>query len=219
MRRVGLLVFLVVLLVTAAWWMFLIGPRNARISDARDDLVTAQDAEQRLRVQIRQLQEIRDREVEYLAAMGSLESLIPERPLLDEFIEQISALAVDSDVDLQALTPSVPSPTEEGGDLREIAVSAQVEGQFFEILGFLFGLNEMERLVRIDGISLASSQSETGGTILSAALDLRLFTLADLLPPLDDLALPGDDEATSTTTTSTTTTVPDGGSDASGVIP
>ena len=208
MRRVGLLAVLAILFITAAWWMFLISPRNGQIADQKDDLVVAQDTENRLRVQIRQLQEIRDREVEYLAALGQLEALIPERPLLDEFIEEIFALTNETGVDLQTLAPSLPSATEEGSELREIVISAQIEGEFFEVLGFLFGLNEMERLVRVDGIVVSSSETETGDTILAVGIEMRLFTLADLLPPLDDIAIPGDDGTT-------TTTAPAGDSEAS----
>jgi len=210
MRRVGLLAILAAVLVTAAWWMFLISPRNAQISEYEDDLVVAQDTEQRLRVQIRQLQEIRDREVEYTAALTQLEALIPERPLLDEFIEEIFALTNETGVDLQSLAPSLPVPTEEGADLREIIISAQIEGEFFEVLGFLFGLNEMERLVRVDGIAVTSSAVD-GETILSIGIEMHLFTLADLIPPLDDVVVPGE---------TTTTTVPSSEADASeGVSP
>jgi Tfp pilus assembly protein PilO len=163
-------------------------------------LVVAQDTEQRLRVQVRQLEEIRDREVEYLAALGQLESLIPERPLLDEFIEAIFALTNDTGVELQALSPSLPAVAGDDSDLREIAISAQIEGEFFEILGFLFGLNEMDRLVRVDGISASSSVDESGVTVLAVGVQMRLFTLADLLPPLDDIVIP-DAGGTDTTTT------------------
>lgn len=200
MRRVGLLVLLAMVFVTAAWWMFLVSPRNARIGELDDELVVAQDTEQRIRVQIRQLEEIRDREVEYLAAVGQLEALIPERPLLDEFIEAIFALTNETGVDLQSLSPSLPASTGAESDLREIAISAQIEGEFFEILGFLFGLNEMDRLVRVDGISVSSTVDESGVTILAVGIQMRLFTLADLLPPLDDIEIPVGNGDTTTTT-------------------
>jgi Tfp pilus assembly protein PilO len=200
MRRLGVLTLLGVLVVTALWWMFLISPRNASIGDLHDQLSAAVDTESRLRVQIAQLQEIRDREVEYQAALGKLNALIPDRPLLDEAIEQIYTLAGETGVDLQTLSPSVPAPAGEGSELREIDISAQVEGEFFELLGFLFGLSDMERLVRVDGISLSSTQDESGTTFLSASIDLRLFTTADLLPTIE----PAPSSDTTTTTTATT---------------
>ena len=188
MRRVGLLVALGVLVVTGAWWMFLISPKNGDIADLERELTTAIDAEQRLRVEINQLEAIRQAEVEYLAALGRLDALIPERPLLEDFIEQIYELTKETGVELQTLAPSVPSSPDDS-ELREVAVSVQIEGEFFEILGFLFGLNDMERLVRVDAIAVSSAADETGGTILSASVEVKLFTVADLLPILDEVEL------------------------------
>ena len=180
-RRAPLiLAVLGVLLVTFAWWAFLISPRNSQISDIDREKQAAVDTESRLRAQIVQLQEIRDREVEYLAAMRRLDSLIPERPLLEEFIEQIDQLALDTGVDLKTLSPSLPTPLVES-ELREILVSMQIDGRFFEVVGFLFGLNDMERLARVDAISVSSSTNEQG-TSLSVTLEVRLFTLADVVP-------------------------------------
>ena len=187
MRRLSLVVGLGVLLLTVGWWFFLVGPRNSRISHFQDERNAAVDSEQRLRVQIRQLQEIRDREIEYVAAVGRLDALIPERPHLEEFIEQVYALALSTGVELQTITPALPEVISDESELRHIAVSVQVEGEFFEVLGFLFGLGDMERLVRVDAVALASSAEEGVGEVLSAGIELRLFTMTDLLP--SDLAV------------------------------
>jgi Tfp pilus assembly protein PilO len=208
MRRVSIFVTLAVLLATVAWWFLLIGPRNSSIADLEDERFVAVDTEQRLRVQIRLLQDIRDREVEYAAAVGRLDALIPERPRLEEFIEQVYTLAGETGVDLQSLSPSVPAAATDGTDLRQISVSAQIEGEFFEILGFLFGLSDMERLVRVDGVALSSSTAEDGTTVLSASLELRLFTLADLLP-IEVPADGGSTDGSETTDTTVPTSVPE----------
>ena len=194
MRRVGLLVTLAVLVVTGLWWMFLISPKNGDIAGLEQQLFGAVDAEQRLRVQINELETIRQAEVEYLAGLGRLDALIPARPLLEEFIEQIYELTTETGVELQTLAPSVPSSLDDS-DLREVAVSVQIEGKFFELLGFLFGLSDMERLVRVDAISVSSSTEEGGGTILSASIEVKLFTLADLLPILEEVDLLTPDES------------------------
>ncbi len=146
----------------------------------------ARETQQRLEVQIRQLEEIRQSEVQYLAALGQLDALIPERPLLEDFIEQVFELTNDTGVELQTLSPSLPAPVE-GSELREVAVSLQIEGEFFELLGFLFGLSDMERLARVDSVAVASSATDTGETRLSAGIEVRLFTLSDLLPLVDEI--------------------------------
>jgi len=199
MRRIGLLATLGVLLVTVAWWMFLVSPKNGEIADLERDLNVAVDTEQRLKIQLSELETIRQSEVEYLAALGRLDALIPERPLLEEFIEQIHELTSETGVELLTLAPAFPELSEES-ELREVSVSAQIEGEFFEILGLLFGLNDMERLVRVDSIAVSSTLDEDGGTILSTSVQMQLFTLADLFPLLDEVdaltpdGVPGSDE-------------------------
>jgi Tfp pilus assembly protein PilO len=194
MRRAGIVVGLGVFLLTVAWWMLLISPKNSQIADLEDELNVAIGNEQLLRVTINELEAIRQAEVEYLAALGQLESLIPERPLLEEFIEQIHALTTDTGIDLQTLASSVPSISDDSL-LREISVSAQIEGEFFEILGFLFGLNDMERLVRVDAVAVSSSTDDVEGTVLSASVQMTLFTLADLIPLLEEVGTVAQDEA------------------------
>lgn len=197
MRRGWLLGGLGALLVLIVWWFLFISPRNADIADAEDALAAAQAQEQRLRAQIVQLEEIRTNEILYIDAINELQRLIPERPLLEQFIEEIDALAAASGVDLITLAPSLPR-SDEDTELREISLSAQIQGQFFEVMGFLFGLSDMQRLVRVDGIALSSTEVE-GETELAVSLDLRLFTLSDLLPA--EVDLPDAPETDTTTTT------------------
>lgn len=198
MRRWVLLALLLAVLLAAGWWFLLIAPRNARIAEEQDNLRAAQQQEVTLRTQITQLQEIRESEVEYLAGIGKLEALIPEQPLLDEFIDELFALTEATGVELSELSPAVPLVVV-GSELRQIEVEAAVHGEFFEVLGFLFGLNDMERLVRVDAISMLSTQDDQGATVLSVGLTMRLFTLSDLLPATVPDTSGGDETATTTT--------------------
>jgi len=198
MRRWVLLALVLAVLLAAGWWFLLISPRNARIAEEQDNLRAAQQQEVTLRTQINQLQEIRESEVEYLAGIGKLEALIPEQPLLDEFIDELFALTEATGVELSEMSPAVPLVVV-GSELRQIEVETAVHGEFFEVLGFLFGLNDMERLVRVDAISMLSTQDDQGATVLSVGLTMRLFTLSDLLPATVPDTSGGDETATTTT--------------------
>jgi Tfp pilus assembly protein PilO len=216
MNRRVLLGVLAAVLLMAAWWFFLISPRNSRISEAQAQLEGAQQQEMTLRAQIVELQKIRDSEPGYRAAIAELEVLIPKLPVVDDFINQIYELSVSTGVKLLSLSPSPPVIVG-GAELREISVATTIEGGFFEVLGFLFGLSDNERLVRVDGLSVASSQDELGATILTVSLDIRLFTLTDLLPApvVPGAGNAGDGTSTtlpgSETTTAVPTTAPGGG--------
>lgn len=213
MRRWVILGVLVALLLAVAWWFFFISPRNASIAEAGDDLAAAQDQEMALRGQVEQLMAIRDAEVEYLAGIGQLERLIPEKPLLDEFIEDIYALCGATGVELLNLAPAMPVPVTDSS-LRQITVATTVEGEFFEVLGFLFGVMDMERLVRVDTIAVSSGQDEAGVTSLSVSLSMRLFTLSDLIPiaeiPDDGSANPDDGATEDGSTPEAQATIPGG---------
>jgi Tfp pilus assembly protein PilO len=190
MRRLRLLGLLMALLLAVGWWFFLISPRNERITEARDGLQVARQQEVTLRGQIARLQEIRDAQVEYLAGIGKMEALIPQRPLLDEFIDGIYGLSNATGVELFNLAAAPPQIMSES-ELRQITVEVTLDGDFFEVLGFLFGVMDMDRLVRVDSISAASSQDEAGATVLSVSLGLRLFTLSDLVPVSTTTTVPG----------------------------
>jgi len=148
--------------ITALWWFFVIGPRNEEVADVNQQLDAAEAREESLRTQIRQLTAIKDQEVSYLFAIGQMETAIPENPEEAAFIDQINFLADRTGVDLQNLTLAPPStPIEEGAEGYEIPTRIVVEGGYFEVLGFLYGVEALERLVRVDSLLLAP-QAQAG---------------------------------------------------------
>jgi Tfp pilus assembly protein PilO len=190
-RRVTALVAFVLLAVTAAWWFFLISPRNARIVELGDDRDAAVAEADRLRAAIAQLQSVQENDVAYLAAIGKLEAGIPERAELAVFIEEVTALAEDVGVNLEAISPAEPIPVQ-GLDAYEIAVSLAMTGEYFELLGFLFGLDDMERIVVVDSVSITA----TSGGAAAETTTTTTTTIAD------------GDAASTTSSSTTTTTIP-----------
>lgn len=216
---------LVALLVTAVWWVFFISPKNSEISDTEAQTQSTEDAELGLRAQLSQLQAIADSELTYRTALGELESAIPENPDMADFIEAINLLALESGVELSSISPAQPAPVD-GAEFFAINLSMSLEGQYFEILGFLFGLSDMERLVRVDSISLnplsvteepevvadeptdgSTTTSSTTTTtlpqqegLLSASISSTLFTRTALLAPVAPVETTVPEGETTTTT-------------------
>jgi len=150
------------LAVTALWWLFVVSPRNEEVADINAQLDAAEAREDSLRTQIRQLTSIKDQEVSYLFAIGQMETSIPENPEEAAFIDQVNFLADRTGVDLTNLTLAPPtSPIEEGASGFEIPTRIAVQGQYFEVLGFLYGLEAMERLVRVDSLNLSPQAAPT----------------------------------------------------------
>jgi hypothetical protein len=71
-----------------------------------------------------------------------------------------------------------------------------VQGQFFEVLGYLYGIADLERIVRIDAVSLSPEQDEDGFTIENVSISAVTFTTGNVV-------LPAPEEVPETTTTTT----------------
>jgi Tfp pilus assembly protein PilO len=181
-RRVLALGVVFLLLVTAAWWFFMLSPRNERIADLGDQYDAAVAEGDSLRLAVAALRDIQDNDVAFLAAIGQMEGGIPEEPELAVFIEEVTALAEGTGIDLQSISPTEPSSSVDL-DLYEITVSLALKGEYFELLDFLFRLDDMERIVVVQTISVAPG---TGG---------------------GEEAGPPEEESTTTTTPGTSTTV------------
>ena len=200
------------LFVTVLWYFFLLSPRNGKISDLDDQLQTAIAEGDALRVAAVALRDVQDNDVAFLAAIGQMEAGIPEEPELAVFIEEVTALAEATGIELQSIAPSEPTASQTL-PVYEITVTLAMEGEYFEMLGFLFGLDDMERIVVVQALSITAgagggeeipdeidttttvpddgTSSTTTTTIptlqsngLSLSLTVKLYTRSPLLPSL-----------------------------------
>jgi Tfp pilus assembly protein PilO len=214
---------------TLGWWMFLMSPERSATSDAQAELDAAQIREATIRSQIAQLTDIIDNEITYRFAIGEMETAIPVQPQADVFIDDLTFLAQSTGIDIFSINMSPPAAIDlsdlgqPGVEAYQVSVSITAQGQYFEVLGFLYGLEAMDRLVRVDSIGLSPEQvaqdqtapeetdeSTTTTTVaeprlrpepdvLGIDLSLRIFTRTGT-----DLTAPADTEATTTTAGDTT---------------
>ncbi len=174
------------LLVTLLWFLFIVQPRRSEVDDLRSQRDAAVLEVERLQGEKAQLLEIQENELSYMTASAALEGLIPPTPDLPTFIEDVTLLAVDSSVELLSLSPSLPA-AEPFAEFATVDVLMEVEGQFFEVLGFLYGLADMARLVRVEGVTLTPAVAEDGTVTIGASLDTTIFTTAI---PVDTVSEP-----------------------------
>ncbi|MCB2224688.1 MAG: type 4a pilus biogenesis protein PilO [Actinobacteria bacterium] len=199
---------LVFLLVTVLWYFFLLSPRNSKISDLDDQLQTAIAEEDALRAAAAALRDVQENDVAFLAAIGQMEAGIPEEPELAVFIEEVTALAESTGIAVQSIAPSEPAASATL-PVYDITVTLALQGEYFELLGFLYGLDDMERIVVVQAISITAGggggaveelpEEETSTTVegestttttiptlsentLSISLTVKLFTRTPLLP-------------------------------------
>ena len=193
-RNVILLSILGALLVTAGWYMLLVRPIQDRIVETETEIDAESDKEFRLTSQRAARQKIEDNMLSYLAAIAEIERSIPPTAQTASLIDDLSALATETGVGW--LSGSYGNPTVvEGEGYLEIAVDVTIRGQFFEVLGYLYGIADLDRLIRIDSISISPSQDEDGFTILIVAISAKAFTSADVVIPIvEGEDLPPDEE-------------------------
>jgi type IV pilus assembly protein PilO len=200
MRRTGLILgVLAVLLVSALWWFFVISPTNTKIADAQDQTRAAEDNEVLLLTQLSRLKKIQENELTYRSAIGALDAAIPPTPQMPALIDALTELANDSGVEWESGTYGNPVEVE-GKDYFEIPVNLTVQGQFFEVLGYLYGIADLERIVRVDSVSLSPTEDDDGFTVENVSISAVTFTTGNVVLPAPE----------PTTTTTTTTTPGDG---------
>lgn len=197
MTRRPVLVGLLLVLLGVVWWFFFFSPRAARVEELQSDLQVAQDEELRLRARVADLRTVAELEPEYRAALDTLSVVIPDDPELDEIIDSLYDLALRSRVDLLSLVPGLPAEPSGGGGMRSIVVTTRLTGEYFEVVNFLFGVNDLPRLARVDAIALSAGADEEGA--MGVTLQIRFFTLSGALPEFLEPVPPIDGDTTTTT--------------------
>jgi Tfp pilus assembly protein PilO len=142
--------------------------------------VLAAEAENATLVQERnRLTRIEDAQFEYRAAVGLLETFIPTSPQQSELINGLKALAVDSSVLWSGVSFGAPADTDDGV-YSEVRFGLQIEGNYFELLGYLHSMEEMDRVIRIESASFSPSVGENGLVTLTASINATAFTTGDV---------------------------------------
>ena len=72
----------------------------------------------------------------------------------------------------------VPSSIVDG--LYEISTTVRFEAPYFKVLSVLFAIEDLERLVRVDQITIDAALDEDGTNLLTATLTATAFSLSDL---------------------------------------
>lgn len=207
MRRAILIAIPIMLLVGAAFYFLVWTPIGEDIAVQEQELSTLQAQENALSQRLRELNRVNERLPEYDRANANMLLSIPGLPQIDGLTDELSVLADRANVAWEAVSFSTPGEQSNTG-VREVALAMTVSGQYFEVLGYMYGLAELDRLIRVDGINVTPTiEAETGVNTLSVTINAVAFTTgAIVVPPAPEVAEP-DIPVDETTTTTTTTTI------------
>lgn len=179
MRRGLILGILLFFIITAGWWFLFMSGKSAEISEFEDQTATEQIAQRTLEARRSELQSLAAKEGEYLLALSEIQNSIPSFPDGAALIEDISSIAIETGVDLLTLSPNPPVPSSVEG-LYEISTTVRFEAPYFKVLSVLFAFEDLERLVRVDQITIDSALDEEGTNLLTVTLTATAFSLSDL---------------------------------------
>jgi Tfp pilus assembly protein PilO len=191
-RRAVVLGAIAVIGIVALWWVFVFSPMGSDLDEAKEDLENARREGLELTAERNELQDLQDRSPELEADLAQLSAAIPESANQADFISGLNDIADESGITWQSVTMQEPTAGTPGQP-PTIAVQISIEGGFFQALDYLNRLEDLERLVVVDSITVNSAGEEGTGDPtdpgsgltgsdgdLSISLNTRIFSQSTL---------------------------------------
>jgi len=178
----NMLIGLLVAVVLVALWYFLFwGGTSTTMEDLDNEFNTAIDDEFNLQSRVDALRDLERKKGEFDAAVTEISVSIPDDPSEAALLESIRTLARDSGLDLVSLTANIPAVSALNEELFEIALNVNVTGEYFRVLQFLFDIEDLDRLVRVDQVAIESRfEPETATNFLNVNFSARAFSTSAL---------------------------------------
>jgi Tfp pilus assembly protein PilO len=168
------------LVLLYGWNSFFLAPRSREKAQVAKQFAAARKQEDSLRQSLTQLRKLaadtRSRESE-LARLGRL---VPADADTAGAILALDRTAKDAQVAWSSFNPA-PLTSAPGGP-STMVISVQIGGTFHQILDYVRRLEELDRLVVVDGVSLSSGGTGAGSPTLAADIKARMFAKGTAAP-------------------------------------
>jgi Tfp pilus assembly protein PilO len=203
-----------VLVIVLLWYFLLYAPLGDDLSSAQEQTSAEQKKTDSLQADLARLQSQAKSASQQQAKLRQLDAAVPKNPDLAEFIIQANDIAESSGISFLSIAPTPPAAGE-GASVINLTIS--ISGSFFQLQEYLRSLEQLERLVIVDGISISAGgggsgstgtgttgtadTSSTGDTTLSVSITARMFTRAAPTTSADGSTGTGGTGSTTTTTT------------------
>lgn len=167
-NRAPLVGVLVALLLGVAYFFLLYQPRNDDLEEIRAETEELESERTTLNNEIRRLEEIASRELEYRAALARLEEYIPSGLSQSAVIRQLQLAADQSGVEIVAMAFGDPEPVTEASPtgvpetvLGEIPTSVTVDGGYFQMVDFMRRVEvDVTRAILVQTVSVVEGPDE-----------------------------------------------------------
>lgn len=177
-RRQMLLAAAAAMLVTFLFVIFLIRPKLAEIAETREAIASEERREDELRAQLARLEDARRNAPLTAARLLQIAQYLPSSPELPSFIRQAQQAATLAGVDLESIAPSPPAAVPGATGIDSINVTLVVEGGYFRIEDFLARLENLDRVVLVNALSLSPETDDlTSQVVLRSTLTMQMFVV------------------------------------------
>jgi Tfp pilus assembly protein PilO len=195
------------LVVLVAFFFLFIRPRQNELGKVREEVEQEEARTVSLRSELRRLQALQENAPELEAELARFREFVPRNHEVPNFIFLVQEAANEAGVDFVNITPELPKTPPEGAPVAEVRATIGAGGGYFSVQDFLRRLYDLDRALRVDSVSIAGEEEETGETTLRLDMVSRIF-----FEPPGGVAGAAAGAATDTSTegTTETTTTPGG---------
>jgi Tfp pilus assembly protein PilO len=169
----------IAVVVVLLFYLFLLKPKFAQITDVRGQIEEARSQTRSLQLRLSQLRAAAQDAQETADKLEQFKRLLPEAPNLPTLIRDLQEDATRAGMDLLSIAPSPPAALANASGIDTINVNLVVTGGFFRLESFLTQLeNPKRRVLEIQSISIApQTDPVTGLTSLSSTINFRMYVV------------------------------------------
>jgi Tfp pilus assembly protein PilO len=170
--------------VAAGWYLIVYHPSQKHLATVRAQVTAKKQEVATLESQLAHLQALEANAPKLQALLARYSAALPSDPNLPQFILQMNDAATKAGVDWISVAPSLPAAPSASGTaapgapttnvatgLRQITVSISTTGKYFALQNFMYRLERMNRVLRVDTFSISGGQNGS----LSVQLAMRMF--------------------------------------------
>lgn len=153
-------------------------PKGSEASRLRGEVAAARYQLEGLSSELTSLRE--EDPVALAERLKAVSAAVPSSPEIPALMETMRGAAQAGETRLLTLNWGVPTPLGTG-NVAQMSISMSVSGSYFRLARYLFVLEHLDRLTRVDSVSVAASGE--GGGELSMAVTGQVFTTALIAGP------------------------------------
>ena len=162
-------------LVLVAFFFLFIKPRQSELGKVREEVEQEEARTVSLRSELRRLQALQENAPELEAELARFRELVPRNHEVPNFIFLVQEAADEAGVDFVNITPELPKTPPEGAPVAEVRATIGAGGGYFSVQDFLRRLYDLDRALRVDSVTMAGEEEETGATTLTLDMVSRVF--------------------------------------------